>query len=297
MFDPEDPIRCAPNLGIVVQYINRERLYGNVFLYRYKVAVIVSGSDILGGLPAAEKENYYKDTYFILHVKPPYVIENYFLDGQQYSPIYDKSGAVRLIVPVMAQAPGDSLLGIKNILGGPIAEWIRHATGDKGISKVYDVQFIIDEGKYVGAAPTTIYAPPVTMTQGATMPYYGPTQYVTLTVFKPITTTMYVTEFQRVYITVSMGKTITMTTPVTFTQEIKVSGYKTVVETVTQETTATVVEVKTVEAPIVPPELAQTLKIAVIGGLILGAIALMILGVRVAGAKSRARGRGGGGRR
>jgi len=297
MFDPEDPIRCAPNLGVVVQYINRERLYGNVFLYRYKVAVIVSGSDILGGLPAAEKENYYKDTYFILHLKPPYVIENYFLDGQQYSPIYDKSGAVRLIVPVMAQAPGDSLLGIQNILGGPIAEWIRHATGDKGISKVYDVQFIIDEGKYVGAAPTTIYAPPVTMTQGATMPYYGPTQYVTLTVFKPITTTMYVTEFQRVYITVSMGKTITMTTPVTFTQEIKVSGYKTVVETVTQETTATVVEVKTVEAPIVPPELAQTLKIAVIGGLILGAIALMILGVRVAGAKSRARGRGGGGRR
>jgi len=306
MFDPEDPVRCAPNLGVVVQYISRERLYGNVFLYRYKVAVIVSGSDILGGLPAAEKENYYKDTYMILHVKPPYVIENYYLEGEQYTPIYDKSGAVRLIIPVMAQAPGDSLLDASILFnspfsGGPlrnvITEWINHATGGKGISKVYDVQFIIDEGKYVGTAATTIYAPPVTMTQGATMPYYGPTQYVMLTIFKPITTTMYVTEFQRVYITVSMGKTVTMTTPVTFTQEIKVSGYKTVVETVTQETTATVVEVKTVETPIVPPELAQTLKIAVIGALILGAIALMIFGVRVAGAKSRARGRAGGGRR
>jgi hypothetical protein len=297
MFDPEDPVRCAPNLGVVVQYINRERLYGNVFLYRYKVAVIVSGSDILGGLPAAEKENYYKGTYFILHIKPPYVIENYFLDGRQYSPIYDKSGAVRLIIPVMAQAPGDSLLGIKNILGGPIAEWIRHATSDKGISKVYDVQFIIDEGKYVGTAATTIYAPTVTMTQGTTVIYRTATQYATMTVFKPVTTTIYVTEYQRVYVTTTAGRTVTVTTPVTFTQEIKVSGYKTVVETITRETTATIVEVKTVEVPVIPQELAETFKIAVIGVLILGGIALVIFGVRVAGARSRARRRGGGRRR
>jgi len=291
MFDPEDPIRCAPNLGVVVQYISRERLYGNVFLYHYKVAVIVSGSDILGGLPAAEKENYYKDTYMILHLKPPYVIENYYLDGQQYAPIYDKSGAVRLIIPVMAQAPGDSLLGIQNILGGPIAEWIRHATGDKGISKVYDVQFTIDEGKYVATAPTTIYAPTVTMTRGATMPYYGPTQFITLTVFKPITTTIYVTEYQRVYVTTSAGKTVTVTTPVTYTQEIKVSGYATVVTTMTVTEKTNVTVVKTVEAPVIPQSLADVIKIAVIALAVLGGIALMMFGVRAAGAKAR---RGGG---
>jgi hypothetical protein len=293
MFDPEDPVRCAPNLGIITRYIGRERLYGNVFLYKYNIMIMVSGSDILGGLPAPEKENYYKDTYFVVSIQPPYVIESVFVDGKQYPQIYDKSGRYRLILDVPMQAPGDSMLGIQNILGGPIAEWIRHATGDKGIHKTYDVQFIIDEGKYVGTAESTLRATLPPATGGTTGPYYGPSQILTMTVIQPITTTIYITEYELIYRTVTMGKTTTITTPVTFTQEIKVTGYATVPTTITltQETTVTVVQVKTVEAPIVPPELAETFKIAVIALAVLGGIALMIFGVRAAGAKTR---RGGG---
>jgi hypothetical protein len=117
-----------------------------------------------------------------------------------------------------------------------------------------------------------------------------------MTVIQPITTTIYITEYELIYRTVTMGKTTTITTPVTFTQEIKVTGYVTVPTTITltQETTVTIVQVKTVETPIVPPELAETFKIAVIALAVLGGIALMIFGVRAAGARARARGRGGG---
>lgn len=298
-FDPEDPIRCAPNLGVVVQLVSQEKLYGNVFLYSYKVAVIVSGSDILSGLPAAEKENYYKDTYFILTIEPPYVIEKYMLDGKQYEPIYDKTGAVRLIIPVTAQAPGEWPLTLR--LVGPIGQWLIHATGGKGISKVYDVQFAIDLGKYVGTAPTTIYAPIVGMTAGTSIIYSTITQYKTLTVFQPITTTAYVTEFQKLTTTVVEGKIVTTMVPVTYTEEIKVSGYKTVVETVTVTGTETKTILVTTTVEVGGGgigNIEELIKMAIIAGVIMMALAVAVVGIRAfrPTAQARTRSRRGGGK-
>jgi carbohydrate-binding DOMON domain-containing protein len=93
--------------------------------------------------------------------------------------------------------------------------------------------------------------------------------------------------------------TITYTATYTITHTLTNTGWKTVekTKTITQPETTTVTVVQTVEAPIVPPELAETFKIAVIALAVLGGIALMIFGVRAAGARSRARGRAGGGRR
>jgi hypothetical protein len=293
-FDPEDPIRCAPNLGVVVQLISSERLYGSIMQYRYKIAAIVSGSDIIGGLPAAEKENYYKDTYFILTIEPPYVIDNCVIDGKACELIYDKTGAVRLIIPITAQAPGDNPLVLPFV--GTIYQWLIHATGGKGISKVYGVLFSIDLSKYVGTARTTLFAPTISMTEGTSIIYSTITQYKTLTVFKPVTTTLYITEFQKLTTTVIAGKTVTTTVPVTYTEEIKVSGYKTIVETVTVTGTETKTILVTTTVEVGGGgigNIEELVKMAIIAGVIMMALAVAVVGIRAFRPTAQARVRGG----
>jgi len=283
-FDPEDPIRCAPNLGIIVQYIGSERLYGEVTRLKYKVITIVSGSDVLGGLPAAEKENYYKDTYFYLSVEPPYVIEYYQLDEQVRYPLYNKTGEERLMVTVPYQAPGDNplLISIATAVN-PIISWIFHATGGKGITREYSLQVVVDLGRYVGTAPTTLRVTEPLQTGGVPGVYPGTyTQYVTLTVFKPATTTIYVTEFIHKYTTVTAGSTYTTWRTITQTYEVKVSGYVTVKETVTvkgtETITTTVAVVSTVQTGI--GNIEELIKIAIIAGVILMVLAVAVVGIR-----------------
>ena len=294
-FDPDDENGLLPDVFVVVEY---KGMIQHPTIPQYRVASYLIHVGIIG-TSTQEYVYYYKGAYANVVIDPHYLIRGIRID-QQDQPIgeeilQDESGGVKIQLLIPSNAPESDIGNVD-----PIRFALNLKADEKMVYKTYNVEVIFDTTVQVHTATKTITVPAspsygVTYTQGGTMPMVT----TTFTMMMPVTTTRTIRETVVVTIVSNTPTTITYTATYTVTHTLTNTGWKTTVKTVTitQPETTTVTVLQTVEAPIVPPELAETFKIAVIALAVLGGIALMIFGVRVAGAKSRARGRMGGGRR
>ena len=302
-FDYQDNTDCAPNLGIYAKVLNvREDPRIGIATVDYSIIILVSADPWLGGFYVSmESYTYFKNSYVMLKLIPPYPVLDAEVDGKKAEYYYEQDGSVAFILFIQEDIPGTFPVSesVKQSLKklGPIGFfWVDGF----GVQHGYTLRVTVKTSALVTNPTDTVAATLRLGSPVATAIWYGTPSYATI--FRTVTTTITVTSFPRIseYTTVIRGQTVTeyrtVGTTVYDVRTFTVTGIRTVVTTFTytEPTTVTVtmykektITKKETETMIVPEEVEKLLEVIPWWAWLLVIILFMIIAAMVAGAAAR----------
>ena len=279
--DPDEEDDGMPDLAIAIKFV-RVQAFANYAVALYDVHVAIIGTS------AREIPRLYKDTYFMVAFDSYYLLNSIRINGEEQDTLVDdRSGKVKVMIWVPEAVPEQEAGDVwfwEYILGLPVDAKTYDEV--KALDIEYDPSVIVTsaETTYHYTAPT--HTGPVVTSYQTTGTELATTT-VHHTVLIPVTTTKYITTYEVVYKTTTIGgKTVVVTKSTTVTKKATVTGMMTTTKVLEEGETVTVIVTKTKATKII--EILEEIPWWV-WAICAGSFVGMMLAISYAGARARAK--------